>query len=143
MLRAFPMLLIAILLYNLAAFGGGLAGYPDMTQILAHGATIAMVSGDAWRITLGDGFVLLGFIFLFVEVIKAVSSKVRAIVNHALSLLIFALTLAEFILLRGFSTSAFFFLTVMMLFDAVAGYAIAIVAARHDLRLDEAPPHHE
>lgn len=142
-MRAFPMLLLAIILYNLVAFGGGLAGYPDIAQILAHGATLTVVSGDIWHITLGDGFVLLGFVFLFAEVIKAVASQVRAILNHALSVLIFILALAEFILLRGFSTSAFFFLTVMTLFDAVAGYAISMVAARHDLQLDEAAPHRE
>jgi hypothetical protein len=139
-MRAFPMLLLAIILYNLVAFGGGPTGHPDIAQILAHGATLTVVSGDVWHITLGDGFVLLGFVFLFAEVVKAVANKVRAILNHALSFLTFAFALAEFILLRGFSTSTFFFLTVMTLFDTVAGYAISIVAARRDLHLDEAEP---
>jgi hypothetical protein len=39
----------------------------------------------------------------------------------------------EFIVLKGFSTSTFFLITAMCLFDVVAGYTISIVAARRDL----------
>jgi hypothetical protein len=115
-----------------------------MTQILAHGATIAMMSGDTWRITLGDGFVLLGFIFLFVEVIKATRSTHREILNHALSMLTFIGALAEFLVLKGFGTSTFFLITAMCLFDVVAGYTISIVAAKRDVHFEagEYQPYH-
>ncbi len=48
-------------------------------------------------------------------------------------MLTFCVALVEFIVLKGFSTSAFFLLTAMCLFDVVAGYTISIVSARRDL----------
>ena len=38
-------------------------------------------------------------------------------------------------MLKGFGTSAFFFVMGMCLFDVVAGYSISIVAARRDLHM--------
>jgi len=46
--------------------------------------------------------------------------------------------LIEFITLKGFATSTFFFLMLYTLFDVVAGYTISIVAAEHDLGLGKA-----
>jgi hypothetical protein len=45
----------------------------------------------------------------------------------------FIAALVEFITLKGFGTSAFFLITAMCLFDVVAGYTIAIIAAKRDL----------
>jgi hypothetical protein len=71
-----------------------------------------------------------------VEVIKATRSTSRAIMNHALSMLTFIGALAEFLVLKGFGTSTFFFITAMCLFDVVAGYTISIITARRDLGLE-------
>ena len=52
-----------------------------------------------------------------------------------LSMLTFIGALVEFITLKGFGTSTFFFITAMCLFDVVAGYTISIIAARRDLSM--------
>ena len=143
-MRAFPMILIVVILYNLLVFGVAAAGRHDMAAVLAQGVSVAMFSGDTWTITLGDGFVLLSLMMLFVETIGAARSSQRSILNHALSMLTFCAALVEFIVLKGFSTSPFFFITAMCLFDVVAGYTISIVAARRDLTLaphDPQEPH--
>ena len=75
---------------------------------------------------------------LFVEVIKATRTTSREIINHALSMLTFVVALIEFIALKGFATSTFFFLMMMTLFYVIAGYTISIVAAEHDLGLGRA-----
>ena len=77
---------------------------------------------------------------LFFETIKAVRSAIRGTVNHVLAILTFLAAAAEFVLLKGFGNSTFFFIMAMALFDVVAGYAIAIVAARQDVR---PPPEHD
>jgi hypothetical protein len=72
---------------------------------------------------------------LFIEIVRAARSSQRAILNHAFSMLTFCAALVEFIVLKGFSTSAFFLITMMCLFDVVAGYTISIVAAKRDLNV--------
>jgi hypothetical protein len=132
MLRAFPMILIAVAVYNAVILAGGAAGH-SAVSLLAQAVTVPVFSGDAWKISLGDGLMALALLLLFVETVKATGTGQREILNHAFSMLTFTGALVEFIVLKGFGTSPFFFITAMCLFDVVAGYTIAIVAARRDL----------
>jgi hypothetical protein len=132
MFGAFPMILIAVILYNLTVFGGGAAGH-DIVSLLAQNFTLPMFSGDKWKISLSDLFLLLALAMLFVETIKATRSTKREIINHALSMLTFCGAMVEFLILKGFGTSTFFFIMAMCLFDVVAGYTISIIAARRDI----------
>ncbi len=141
MLRMFPMILIAVIIYNAVAFGGGVAGQHDMTATLAQGFSLAMFSGDVWKISLGDIFLLGALGLLFVEIIKSAGTTHREIINHGLSMLTFVVALVEFIMLRGFGTSVFFLITIMCLFDVVAGYTISLVAAKRDLSMAPHDPH--
>ena len=134
MFRAFPMILIAVILYNLTVFGGGASGH-EINALLAQNFTLKMFSGDAWKITLSDLFLLLALAMLFIETVKATRTTKREIVNHALSMLTFVVALVEFLVLKGFGTSTFFFITAMSLFDVVAGYTISIIAARRDMSM--------
>ena len=138
MFRIFPTLLISVVIYNLLALGHGLASHDAMPSFLAQHVTFHMFSGDAWDVSLGDCLVTLSLVFLFIEIVKATRTTRRAILNHGLSMLTFIAALIEFIAVKGFSTSTFFFVLFMCLFDVVAGYTISIVAAEHDLGLGRA-----
>jgi hypothetical protein len=134
MLRMFPLLVIIVIIYNVLAFGHGLASHNAMEAFLTQNAvTIHMFSGDVWNFTIGDFLIFLAMILLFVEIVKSTRTSSREIINHGLSMLTFVVALIEFITLKGFSTSAFFFILAFTLFDVVAGYTISIVAAEHDL----------
>jgi hypothetical protein len=134
MFRIFPLLLIVVVIYNLLVFGHGLAGHDLMQNFLAGSSvTIPMFSGEKWNFTIGDFLILIAMALLFVEVVKATRTTSREIINHGLSMLTFVVAIIEFITLKGFSTSPFFFITMFTLFDVVAGYTISIVAAEHDL----------
>lgn len=137
MFAAFPMILVAVILYNLVALGGWV-GHTETQTLLDQGFTIRMFSGDMWRISLGDFFLLLSLGLLFVEVVRATATTKREIINHAFSMLTFVVALVEFITVRGFATTVFFLITTMALFDVVAGYTISIVTAKRDLSV--APP---
>jgi len=131
-LRSFPLLLLALVLYNLLAAVHGFA--PKGTDDILHmGVTVPMFSGESWMFSLGDLVVVVGLGLLFVEVVKATRTSAIEVINHALSMLVFILALVEFITLPAFATSPFFFLTLMALFDIVAGFTISIVAAKRDL----------
>ncbi|HTQ14024.1 MAG TPA: hypothetical protein VMH86_09125 [Rhizomicrobium sp.] len=140
MFRLFPLLIIPIVVYNLFALGGGVIGHYDIQDLLSlnHSITIRMFSGDAWKFSFGDLLILGSLILLFIEVIKATRTTSSEIINHALSMATFVVALVEFITLKGFATSPFFFIMCMTLFDVVAGYTISIVAAEHDLGLGRA-----
>src|SRR5437660_699589 len=136
-MRAFPMILIAVVAYNLLVFGGATTGH-DTASLLGQTVPVTVFSGDIWKISLGDTQVALALLLLFIETIKAARTSHREILNHALSLLIFIGALVEFIALKGFGTSVFFLITAMCLFDVVAGYTISIIAARRDLSVPPA-----
>ena len=60
-----------------------------MHGLLDQSFPVKMFSGDIWQITLGDLFVLLALVLLFVEIVKATRTSRREILNHALSMLTF------------------------------------------------------
>ena len=139
MLRQFPLILIVVIVYNFMAFGGWAVGNHNLEPFLQnHFVTIPVVSGDKWTFSLADLFLLVTLVLLFVEIIKATRTTAREIINHGLSMMTFVFALIEFIALKGFATSTFFFLMTMSLFDVIAGYTISIVAAEHDLGLGRA-----
>jgi len=140
MLRLFPLLLIPVVVYNLIALGDGAILHNDIQDLLSynHAVAITLFSGDQWKFSFGDFLVLLSLALLFIEVIKATRTTSREIINHGLSMLIFVVALIEFIVVKGFASTPFFFILVMTLFDVVAGYTISIVAAEHDLGLGKA-----
>src|ERR1700761_2738589 len=135
MFRLFPLLISPLVIYNLVALGGGIFGHHDIHDMLSlnHAVSVHLFSGDEWKIGFGDLLILISLILLFVEVVKATRTTANEIINHGLSLLIFVVALIEFITLKGFATSPFFFIMAMTLFDVIAGYTISIVAAEHDL----------
>jgi len=137
MLRLIPLLILPIAIYNLFALGGNVAGH-NVQDMLTSPFSLKMFSGDEWRISFSDFLLLFGVALLFVEVVKATRTTSKEIINHGLSMLVFVVALIEFITLKGFATSTFFFLTLFTLFDVVAGYTISIVAAEHDLGLGKA-----
>jgi hypothetical protein len=135
--RLIPLLIIPIAVYNFLALGGGIAGH-DLQRLTDASFGIKMFSTQVWTIRLEDFFLLTGLAMLFIEVIKATRTTSRELINHGLSMLVFVVALIEFITLKGFATSTFFFLTLFTLFDVVAGYTISIVAAEHDLGMGKA-----
>jgi hypothetical protein len=56
-----------------------------------------------------------------------------AIVNHALSLILFVFCLVAFLLFKGFATSTFFLILTMVMLDVLAGFIVTIISARKDL----------
>jgi hypothetical protein len=142
MLRAFPMILLAVLAYNALALVGG-AAFQPAPVMLAQKFTVPLFSGDAWAISLGDVLIAFTLVLLFIETVRATRTSHREIINHALSMLTFTGALAEFLVLKGFGTSTFFLITAMCLFDVVAGYTIAIISARRDLSVVRDEEHYD
>jgi hypothetical protein len=95
-----------------------------------------MMSGAVWLLSVGDLFIILGLIFLFVEVFKSTRTSQAAILDHILSTLVFIIFLVEFIVVKGAGSSMFLILCLMSLFDVIAGFTITITTARRDITVD-------
>ena len=136
MLIALPLLVIPVVLYNIVVltglFGGsGVVGTDSALRDILF--TIPMASGADWSVGVGDMILVLALILLFFELLKSTSSQKVAIVNHALSMILFVACLVEFLLIKGFATSTFFLIVVMVMLDVLAGFIVTIISARKDL----------
>ncbi|WP_447908695.1 hypothetical protein [Brevundimonas bullata] len=139
MLIAIPLLVVPVVIYNLVVLLGGSA--PD--AVLGPAAVLSevlfrvpMTSGAVWTISVGDLILFLSLILLFVELLKSTSSQRVAIVNHALSMVLFVVCLVEFLLLPGFAGSVFFLILTMVLLDVLAGFIVTIIASRRDFDMN-------
>jgi len=139
MLIAIPLLVVPVVIYNLVILLGGSA--PDavlgpasvLSEVLVR---VPMTSGAVWSISVGDLILFLSLILLFVELLKSTSSQRVAIVNHALSMVLFVVCLVEFLLLPGFAGSVFFLILTMVLLDVLAGFIVTIIASRRDFDMN-------
>lgn len=132
----FPLMLVPVLFYNLVAiFGGGgaeLSVSPAVASLDASLFRMPMISGVRWEFSVGDGILFFGLVMLFIEVIKATSTRSTAIMNHAASMFVLVFCMVEFLLLKNFATSEFLLLSVMCFLDVLAGVMVTIVSARRD-----------
>lgn len=127
----FPKMVVPIIIYAIIAFIGGREA---MESTLF---SVPMVSDVEWGLKTGDLLLVLGLVFLFIELVKSAGSGTATIVNHGLSMVVFVLSLALFLLVGQFATSTFFVLMFMTLTDVVAGFVVTIVAARRDLAVGD------
>lgn len=141
MLVALPLLVIPVILYNIVVLSSLFTG-GDTANLAAGGAdailrdpmfSIPMASGTSWNVGVGDLILFLSLILLFFELLKSTSSQKVAIVNHALSMILFVVVLVEFLLIKGFATSTFFLIVTMVMLDVLAGFIVTIISARKDL----------
>ncbi len=135
MLIAIPLLLVPVVIYNiLILFGGADAGGVAVASDVLSDPLFAvtMASGARWSVDVGDLILFLSLILLFFELLKSTTSQRAAIVNHALSMVLFVVCLVEFLLLSGFATSVFFLIMTMVLLDVLAGFIVTIISSRKD-----------
>lgn len=132
--ESFPLLLISVIIYNVAAWGGAAISGADSVQGgLARGFSVPMPANDAvWFVSVGDLVIWMSLVLLFVEILRSTGIGKASVANHAFSILVFIVCLVEFLLFAPFATSVFFSITVMTLLDVIAGFVISVMTARRD-----------
>jgi hypothetical protein len=131
-MRHIPLLGLVAAAYLAVAFAS--AG-----TLLQPLATIALPSAAAWAVSLGDVLVAIGLLLLYVEILKSTRTSRAAVLDHALSLVVFVACLLCFILAPRAGTTGFALITLMSLIDVVAGFTVTISAARRDIEYDRNP----
>jgi len=133
MLDIFPLLGIPVLIFNFIALTH-IAGAPDEFAAWLDSPlfTVRAFSGDNWSFTPSDLFIIFGLAVLFIEIIKSTRTDAISLINHGIAALAFVIFLLEFLVMRGFTNSTFFIMTMMQLIDVIAGYTITVVGAKRD-----------
>ena len=130
-LFALPIPVFVLLAYNAVVL---LGGDPAATlPAVVLGASL--VSGAAFTLTTGELLLLMGVVALFIEIVKATRSSMASAVDHALSALVFAVYLVEFLLVKAAGTGVFLVLTIMSFLDLIAGFTVTLGTARRDLTI--------
>lgn len=131
---AFPLLLISVIIYNVAAWGGRLiSGAETVRDGLDRAFAVPMPTDDTvWLVSVGDILIWVSLILLFIEIVRSTHTGTSSLINHGLSILVFIVCMAEFLLFAPFATSVFFAITLMTLLDVVAGFVISVITARRD-----------
>ncbi|MEO1241675.1 MAG: hypothetical protein AAFX54_07175 [Pseudomonadota bacterium] len=132
MYQMFPLLAISLIVYAVltltGAIGSAAGPWYDMLFI-----ELPMVSGDQWKVSWGDLFLLASMGLLFVELLRSTKTGSESIMNHALSVVVFVVALLLFIIVEGFGNSVFFLFMSMTFLDFMAGFIVTTVTARRDL----------
>ena len=135
-LRAIPLIAVAFILYNVIVMLGGDA--PPNEILSTRLFEVPMLHQEVrWVFTWGDFLILLVFVLLFIELLKATYTSTASLLDHGLSMIVFVICLIEFLLVKQAATSVFFFITMAGMIDVIAGYTIGIRVARRDFQINE------
>lgn len=132
MFAAIPLLALPVLAYHLAVLTlpDGFGEVEAAQRLGERLFAVRMPSGVDWPVSLGDLLLAVALAVLFFELLKSAASRSGAVLNQALSMLLFVVCLVEFLLLPAFATSVFFLIGLMVLLDLLAGFIASLVAAR-------------
>jgi len=131
LLDAFPLLLLMIVAYGIFVLT---TGGPNVAAALdSNLLNIGITSGDQLIFTVGDMFVLVAFVLLFIEIIKSTHTGTVSLLNHGFSAAVMVIAVVLLLIAQGFGSTTFLFITLMTMFDVIAGFVITTITARRDI----------
>jgi hypothetical protein len=130
MLKAFPLLAIVVILYNVFAFVAG----PGLADPVA---AVELPSGAVWTFTVGELMICGGLVLLFFEIFKATVVSGASSLDHALSMALFVVCLLEFLLVKACGTSVFMIIALLTFIDVIAAFSISVATARRDISVSD------
>ena len=131
MYQMVPLLGISLIVYSVLTLTNAMGVDPVWHEMLF--VDLNLVSGENWKISFGDVFLLFSMGLLFVELLRATKTGSASIMNHAFSVVVFVIALLLFIIVEGFGNSVFFLFMSMTFLDFMAGFIVTTVTARRDL----------
>ena len=132
MIAAFPLMLIMVIAYTVYVTTNGAA--QTAASLDAPFFSLGLPQ-DELSLTLGNLFVLIALVLLFIEIVKSTSTSTRSIVNHGLSMLVFVIAIFQIVTMPGYATFTYLMITLFAGLDVVAGFVITTVTARRDFGL--------
>jgi len=128
MIYAIPLTILPLIAFNLIGFS--ISGADPWANELF---SLTMLSGARWSLNLGDLLIAFAIVALFFEVMKSARSSSSTILNHVFSTMVLLVYVVEFIAAGVAAHSVFFILTMIALFDVIAGFSVSIKTAKRDI----------
>lgn len=124
MLAAIPLLVIPVGAYAVLALtlGGGLFSIHAQARLTRPLFHLTTAGGGVWPVSAADLLLAAALIVAFVDLIRGMGDRRAAMVNHALSIVLFVACLAAMLVAPAFANSTFFLITLMVLLDLAAGF---------------------
>ncbi len=125
-LLRFPLLFVPALLLHALVLGAEIGTDQVLYQFtLPSGAELQL---RWYEVLLG-----LGLAMLYFEVLKSSYAGPGKVIDHMLSLVLFVVLLLETLLSPFGADRGFLLLTMLCMFDVLAGFTVAIAVARRDI----------
>jgi hypothetical protein len=132
-LIGFPLLLVPFALYNMIAL--------LLNLDLATAVFTVPVASGRMAVSIGDVLVLLAIVLLYFEILKSTRMSSKKFMDHALSVILFAAMVTEFVAVQWAATSTFLLLTALSFIDVIGGFTISIRTASRDATFEtQGPP---
>jgi hypothetical protein len=118
-LIAFPLLIIPFAIYNMILF---LLHMPFTDTVF----TIPIAQSRELSLSIGDLLIMYSMLLLYIEVLKAARFDSKGLVDHILSLVLFAAITAELVLVPEAESSTLLLLSALSFIDLITGLSLAI-----------------
>jgi hypothetical protein len=126
-----PLLIFPFTIYNIIEFM--LPGFAWSMEVLRF----QLPSGADCAITAGDAMVAGSILLLILEMLTAARMSRRGVVDHLLSMVLFAAMVSEFLLVKQVATPTFLLLLVVSFVDVMGGFAVGNRAGWRDQSYSE------
>jgi hypothetical protein len=130
LLRYVPFLIFPVIIYAFLALAWGSKAGADFT---AQAFAIPMASGDVFSMSVGSLFIAFAILCLFAEVVRSARPTNAAIGENMSTALLLVACLVLFLMVRGFGTSEFFLVTLLLLVDFMTDAAVMVFTARRTI----------
>ena len=128
--RYIPLMGVLLVFYNLLSRGiGGPANFSWNTDWLI----LHLPTNKDVVLSYSEGFIILGLLVVFIEVVKSTSITNFGIIEQILSVLVFVVFLTQFLNSEFAAEPTFLILTIMSLIEVLAGFVIMTKVARRDI----------
>src|SRR5262249_42937656 len=128
-LIAFPLLLVPFVLYHMVAW---LLELPLDTTLFM----VPLLSGGSVAVDIGDALVMLAVLLLYIEFLKFTRLAAKGVMDHVLSLMLFAAMTFEFASVQRAATATFLILIVTSFVDLIGGLSLGMREGRSKLALE-------
>lgn len=128
LLAATPLMALPVVAYNLivVSLPGGLDSVDAYTRLASPLLRLNTAAGGEWPVSSGDLLLAGSLSVLFIELVKPAVSRRLSMINHGLTILVFASCLVEMLLVPACANSLFFLVTLMVLLDILAGFMVGM-----------------
>jgi len=117
-LIAFPLLLVSFALYNMIVF---LLNMPLTDTAMS----IPLIDDRRMPLTLGDLLILLSFLLLYLEVLKAARVPGKSVMDHLLAFILLIAMAAELVLVPRAMTQTLLLLAGLSFIDLLTGISLS------------------